>query len=366
MTTEVNKFGSIESLRNVVANVRRYADFHKIAAPVVTFKGTPKLHGTNAGVHVTPDRLIAQSKNNILDLQNDNAGFAQFVARDVSTHAFAILAHYLHYQDKPGVPVEKGAENHYVFYGEWCGGSIQKGVALNELPKHFVVFGVRDLDTNEMITIDWQSLLIESDRVSKGFQRAHPTFSEQTILDKLHFAGIYLIDEVQPQFITIDFANPEKVTQDLEERTLAYEAECPWAAQFGVKGIGEGMVWSPTGEYANKREWTFKVKGLLHQTSNKTKPTNLVHVDPVKVEKVGELVDEVLPLWRLEQGVSEVKQANGGIISTKNMGEFLQWISRDVLKEHSDTIANNEFDWKKDISPKIIQKARDYFLRTPL
>lgn len=125
-------------------------------------------------------------------------------------------------------------------------------------------------------------------------------------------------------------------------------------------------VWSPTGEYADKREWTFKVKGLLHQKSNKTKPTNLVHVDPVKVEKVGELVDEVLPLWRLEQGVSEVKQANGGIISTKNMGEFLQWISRDVLKEHSDTIANNEFDWKKDISPKIIQKARDYFLRTPL
>jgi hypothetical protein len=366
MSTEMKKFGSIESLRNVVANVRRWTDFHKTAAPTITFKGTVKLHGSNGGVTVTPDGLIAQSRNNILDLNNDNAGFAQFVARDISTHAFALLAHYLHYQDKPGVHVEEGAENHYIFYGEWCGGSIQKGVALNELPKHFVIFAVRDTDTDEMVTIDWQSLLIESDVVSKGFQKAHPTFSEQTILDRLHAAGVYLIDEARPQFITIDFANPEKVTQDLEERTLAYEEECPWAALFGVKGIGEGIVWMPTGEFADKREWAFKVKGLLHQKSNKTKPTNLVHVDPVKVEKVAELIAEILPEWRLEQGISEVKQANGGVISTKNMGEFLQWISRDILKEHSDTIANNEFDWKKDISPKVIQTARDYFLRSPL
>lgn len=364
--TDMKKFGSIESLRNVVANVRRWTDFHRCAAPTVTFKGTVKLHGSNGGVTVTPDGLIAQSRNNILDLQNDNAGFAQFIARDISSDAFGLLAHYLHYQQHPGVHVEEGKENHYIFYGEWCGGSIQKGVALNQLPKHFVIFAVRDTDTDEMITLNWQKLIIDLHNNSKGFERMDPTFKEVTMLDKLHSAGVYLIDEAQPQYITIDFANPEKYTQDLEERTLAYEEHCPWAALFNVDGIGEGIVWEATGEFADKREWMFKVKGLLHQKSNKTKPTNLVHVDPVKVEKVAELIAEILPEWRLEQGISEVKQANGGAISTKNMGEFLQWISRDIIKEHSDTIANNEFDWKKDISPKVIQTARDYFLRSPL
>lgn len=364
--TEMKKFGSIESLRNVVANVRRYADFHRLPAPSITFKGTVKLHGSNGGVNVTPDALIPQSRNNILSIGDDNAGFAAFCAKPETIHAFAILAHYMHYTQNPGVQVDEGVENHYLFFGEWCGGSIQKGVALNELPKHFVVFSVFDTQTNENVTDDWQKLLIESDKVSKGFQKMHPTFTEDTILDRLHKGGVYLIDEVQPQWITIDFSKPEQYTQELEEMTLEYEEECPWAAQFGVKGIGEGIVWMPTGEFADKREWAFKVKGLLHQKSNKSKPTNLVHVDPVKVAKVTELVTEILPEWRLEQGVTEVKQANGGEISSKNMGEFLQWISRDILKEHSDTIAANEFDWKKDISPKVIQKARDYFLRTPL
>lgn len=364
--TEIQKFGSIESLRNVVANTRRWATFHSLPAPVITFKGTVKLHGSNGGVNVTPDGLIAQSRNNILSIGDDNAGFAQFIARDISTHAFALLAHYLHYHLNPGVHVEEGVENHYMFYGEWCGGSIQKGVALNELPKHFVIFAARDMTTGELVTADWQSLLIESDNVSKGFQRMHPTFTELTILDRLHAAGVYLIDEVQPQWITIDFSKPEQYTQDLEDRTIEFEKECPWGAKFGVSGIGEGIVWMPTGEFADKREWGFKVKGIQHQKSNKTKPTNLVHVDPVKVEALNELVDEVLPEWRLEQGISEVKQANGGNITNKNMGEYLQWISKDVLKEHSDTIAANEYDWKKDISPKIIVKARQYFLQSPL
>lgn len=365
--TDMQKFGSIEQYRNVVANVRRYADFHRIAAPTVTFKGTVKLHGSHGGVVVAPDGLTAQSRNNVLSFEDDNAGFAKFVQQPITVRAFAILAHYLHYAIAPDDKVEPSQVNHFIFYGEWCGGSIQKGVGLNNLPKHFVVFKAFDTNTGKFVDIDWQTILVESDRRTKEFMAQNPLCVDETIIGFIHAGGVYLIDEVDPKFITIDFSKPEAYTQEMEDLTLAYEDECPWAAMFGHKNtVGEGIVWSPTGEFADKREWLFKIKGIKHQKSDKNKPTNLVHVDPIKVAAIAELIAAVLPPWRLEQGLAEVKQANGGVISTKNMGEYLQWISRDILKEESDVIANNEYDWKKDISPKVIQKARDYFLRAPL
>lgn len=51
-----------------------------IEKPVLTFKGTVKLHGTNAGVsYNTESGLWAQSRNGIITTENDNAGFARFV-----------------------------------------------------------------------------------------------------------------------------------------------------------------------------------------------------------------------------------------------------------------------------------------------
>src|SRR3990170_1416693 len=51
-----------------------------------------------------------QSRENIITPEKDNAGFAMF--------------------------------------GEWCGGGIQKGVALNQLLKMFVIFGIALVDAD--------------------------------------------------------------------------------------------------------------------------------------------------------------------------------------------------------------------------
>ena len=86
------KFPSIEQFRTVVSNVNRHFNFvgldengdaiydPTLPKPVITFKGTVKLHGTNAGVSFNNiGRLWAQSRENIITVEKDNAGFAFFV-----------------------------------------------------------------------------------------------------------------------------------------------------------------------------------------------------------------------------------------------------------------------------------------------
>lgn len=363
----MQKFNSIESFRHVVANTRRWSDFHKLPLPVVRFKGTVKLHGSNGGVQVLPHKIVAQSRTQELVDGLDNAGFAQFIAKPNVSRALRILSHYLHYTINPLKDGEETNETdpyHYTFFGEWCGGNIQAGVGINGLEKQFVIFKAFDLTTEKYVDIDWQTVLINAFKLAEEFNANNPTAVNETLVGSwLNTNNVYLIDQVDPWYVDIDFSNPEFHTEQLENLTLGVEEECPWAKMFGKTGIGEGIVWEPQGEFADKTEWKFKVKGIKHQKSGKTKPTNLVHVDPVKVAAINDLIEQVLPEWRLEQGVTEVTAANNGVeLTTKDTGAYLKWIMQDILKEESDVIAANAFDWNKDISPKVVQKARQFFL----
>jgi hypothetical protein len=73
------KFPSIEQFRTVVSNINRDFNFvgldengdaiydPSLKKPTLTFKGTVKLHGTNAGVSYNEvDGLWAQSRENII------------------------------------------------------------------------------------------------------------------------------------------------------------------------------------------------------------------------------------------------------------------------------------------------------------
>jgi len=73
------KFPSIEQFRTVVSNVNRRYNFTgldengeaiydpSLPKPVLTFKGTVKLHGTNAAVSFNaPSGMWAQSRENII------------------------------------------------------------------------------------------------------------------------------------------------------------------------------------------------------------------------------------------------------------------------------------------------------------
>jgi hypothetical protein len=84
-------YPKIAQFRNVVSNINREITFTgldedgnaiydpSIKKPTLTFKGTVKLHGTNASVCFNSESGIwYQSRNNIITPEKDNAGFAFF------------------------------------------------------------------------------------------------------------------------------------------------------------------------------------------------------------------------------------------------------------------------------------------------
>jgi hypothetical protein len=214
--------------------------------------------------------------------------------------------------------------NDYIaVYGEWCGGNIQKGVAINGLSKMFIIFGYKIDDV-------WCGI--------------SPQSNEQ---------GIYHISQFPTYEVEIDFENPELIQNTLIEITNKVENECPVGKFFGVSGIGEGVVFQAFGN----PDYQFKSKGEKH-SSSKVKSLNAVDVE--LVEEIKEFVDLAITENRLEQGLQYLQEM-GFSLEPKSTGEFLSWIVKDVIKEEIDTIVANQFDVKK-IKSAISVKARMWFL----
>jgi hypothetical protein len=156
----------------------------------------------------------------------------------------------------------------------------------------------------------------------------------------------------------IDFSNPEKALEELTEITLKVEEQCPYGTSFGIKGIGEGIVWRLSNDPENSKFW-FKTKGEKHSGASKNKK-KIASIAPEKMNTINHVLDEILPIWRLEQGIAHVKE-KGMDIDRKNIGPYLAWIGQDVKKEEMDIIKANNLEWK-DVTKFITQKAKDYFM----
>lgn len=284
------------------------------------------IHNSNGGVRVSSDNVvIAQGRNRELTVQQDNFGFAAFVHKNADLFRRLIrVAHEV------------------TIYGEWIGSGIQKGVAVSNLPRQFVVFGLSL--TNSDGELIYEPL----------FRREQITTEDQVA--EFNNAGIYFIDQVPTYKITIDFNNLEESAAIITDLTYQVEENCPWGVFHGVHGVGEGIVWSPAVEYYDTRLW-FKSKGVRHKTGGEKKK---IDIDPVKVNTIKELVDAILPEWRLEQGVSELKQ-NGIDAIPENTGHYIKWIHKDILKEETDQIVNNDLTWK-DVVGEVSNRAKTYFL----
>jgi hypothetical protein len=319
-------FTSIDAFRNVVTSVKKYCAERGIPLPTIEYVGTVKLHGTNAGVRVTPDSVQPQKRSDIVSIGADNAGFAAFC------------------HDKPKQfrdIAERFGDKDITLYGEWCGGAIQKGVALNQLDKHFVVFSVYDGINDKHVPLK--------------------NFTDLLHVGEFNKSDIWFINQVEPFRITVDFSKPEDSLAALEAFTLQVEEECPWGKFRGVSGVGEGIVWIPADAERNSITglW-FKTKGVKHAAKDGSKKGTNIEASPEKLESIRALVDRVLPAWRLEQGITVLKE-NGMEITPKNTGEFLKWVSQDILKEDVDIIVANGFDWK-GIVKYIMPAARQFYL----
>ena len=259
----MKNFTEIGQYRNAIREIKSHYDYqgkdangdaiysHTQPYPVLKFRGTVKLHGTNSAIALYKNELDFkyefQSRENVLSLEKDNAGFMNYMW---GTDYYKLFEN-IEFSES------------CVIYGEWCGGNIQKSVAINGLHKMFVIFAVRIDDV-------YQDM--------ENFK--HLKNEEQRIYNILQFPTFEII---------IDINSPELVQNKLIELTNEVEKECPVAKYFGIEnGTGEGLVWT----YDNGKEvYRFKVKGELHSIS---KVRTLAAVDIDKVNSINELVSNIV------------------------------------------------------------------------
>ena len=250
-------YNSIGQFRDVVKNVQHQARYigkdvdgnarYNISAnmPTIKFTGTVKGHGCNSAVVLSPDgQMYVQSRSNIITPEKDNAGFAMFVESKKDT--FRILL--------DEARIMSGVNNtHIVIFGEFAGGSIQKGVAVNQLPKMFIIFDIAVYVEGAEQEYTWftkeevMSLCCENDIISQP-RGSIPTSSE-----------IYCIYDFPVQNIEIDFDDPHDAINPMNKMTELVGDECPIGKAFGVSGVGEGLVWK-----SHDHQHVFKVKDDRH------------------------------------------------------------------------------------------------------
>lgn len=328
------KFPEIEQFRQLIKFVSdrtRYAGKNEngaifdnsIKLPTLTFTGTVKLHGTNSGVTLSKNgKIYAQSRESILTVEDDNYGFASFVEKN--EQSFRKLFDTLEFRDCDYITI----------FGEWCGSNIQKGVAINGLPKMFVIFDVKmSYDSDEK-----NNYFLDNDEIKH--------LRNEKIL-------IYNIYDFETYTIDIDFENPALSQNKLVELTNEVEKQCPVGKAFGKEGIGEGIVWKSK---AFNETIRFKVKGEKHSSS---KVKTLAPVDTEKINSIKEFAKYSVTVSRLEQGLE--KTFGEEEIDIKKLGDFLRWIVNDILKEERDTLEDNGLE-PKDVNKEISNVARTWFL----
>jgi hypothetical protein len=286
--------------------------------PIIKFTGRIKLHGTNAAIVFSPDgSFYCQSRENIINEIQDNAGFAHWVNKE-GKHVFSSLG------------VDFNGAKHIILFGEWCGGSIQKGVALNQLEKRFVVFGMKAIFEDE--TTQWLDF--------SGIRN--------------HSINVYNIDDYRKYEIDIDLNRPDKAIEQMTQWTTEIGNECPFAKEFGVSGVGEGLVWRIDGVHGYST--SFKTKDEKHTIS---KIKKLPTVDVQKLDSIQEAVDTHCHEDRLQQIYDKVVVTEADKIPQK-IGDFVRLVIEDCWEEEGDSIRSSDIT-RKEFGAVCSKKIAKWF-----
>lgn len=314
-------------------NIRKYTEAHpEILNNKSTVKYMPKikLHGTNAAIQCHKDGvIICQSRESIITPEKDNAGFARWVKSN--EHLW-----------------QKNVRD-VILFGEWIGKNIQKsGVAVSELySKCFAIFAARPLENGSILGDDlWKD----------------PNVLLDFITDIPH-------TYVLPWYnngLTVNWSGTaedlSQTTDLINEWVSKVEANDPWVdATFGIKGMGEGLVFYPVSDEhqgnINFGNLCFKAKGEAHKNIATAKPAQL---DPSVAANVDAFIDLVLTDARLEQAANATALTQK-IFEMPLLGKFVSWIEKDVQKETKAEIEASKLEWKL-IQKPLINKARIWYI----
>lgn len=344
------KFPSIEAFKSIAIHIKKNCEYHGKPLPKVTFRGTVKLHGTNAAVVYSPSgEVYPQSRSRVLQPEkgDDNAGFGQYVLKNKEFFKEKFQAF------KRETNIDISDDQSVVFYGEWCGNGIQKNVGINQLSKRFVLFAIAIANKIEP----------KSDGNDTVYRWIDPDiFCNFVCLRKSEENDFYVISDYGVFTKVIDFSDVANSVEEINGWVFDVEKECPVSRGMGATAengsmIGEGIVFS--GQF-NGETLRFKAKGEEHK--NEGKKTQKIKVAPEVHSALKAFIDEKVDEGRLDQAIEYVFTQNGKEPDRKGTGEFLSWIVNDVLKEEMDEIVASNFDIKQ-VKNEVSTKARIWFLQ---
>lgn len=324
-------FPSIDQFKGIIGDLCKTFNHQK-----VDLLGYSKINGTNASLIFTGNEVIKQSKEKTITV-HDQYGFAHHIEYNIDA------------VKEWGEHIKKCYNLNYPFVvaGEWAGKGIIKNSSVSEVMPFLGIFLLGEINTNVLKEngdneVNW--LVPDKRSVSNQYLR------------------FYDIREFGVWKVTFNPSIPETTQKELAEITKSVESKCPVAEFFGIKsGLGEGVVWHPYAKDMDVEDniknggsisLYFKVKGSKHSN---TKVRTLASPNPERLESINKFIEYVLTENRFEQAVRET-----GEISKQNMGKFLSWIAKDVMKEESDTLKASGLDWDK-VSKPITSTAMSWY-----
>lgn len=348
MTKHIN-YPSIEQFRATVKKIKGLArQTVSGQLPTIAFRGTVKLHGSNGATSAyinKPEEFWYQSRSQIISAEKDNCGMARLLDDNRTWVSAAMKAATDHFQAKGSYSDECVVS----IFGEICGSNTQKNVALEHLPRMFVVFGV--------------SIWTHTDQYGQDqFDWAGPTDMRKIFESAPAPDNVKFIHDFPVKKMDIDFNRPEISQNALAQYTLEVEKCCPVAHQLGVDGVGEGAVWSAFPEDNPHIDFklstlTYKVKGSEHSD---TKVKTLAAVDVERSNSLHEFAQSVCTDHRLEKMIDKMKET-GTELALKSTPDFLKLAMADVLKEETDTITASGFV-AKDVAPVVSKLVRAWYV----
>lgn len=301
------------------------AAYPALAPAPLLYRAKIKLHGSNSGVQVTANSVVAQSRNAVLGVgRAEGMGFSDWVADNRE-----VFLRMHHGED-------------FCIFGEWCGPGVMKKAAISKIPSRIwapfmIRYGADDATARVVVEPDaiWQIV---------GEHRDIIVLDWSTVPLMIDWRDVDSLQEVA------DFAN--KFVGEIEQRDpFVFE-------RFGIEGIGEGLVFYPIGITSLDRisRLMFKAKGEHHKV---VRSRAAVELDPVAVASTAEFVALFVTEPRLEQGLGAI----GGVANKRQIGPFLAWLAADVRKESAHELAAAGLIWKGGVDHAVKAAAKAWFLQ---
>lgn len=312
--------------------------YESVDQPTITFTGTVKIHGTNAGIHCVKGddneyTLTPQSRTQVKGGAGGHMGFVEWVIRNTST---------LKEVCKTLTSIDTEL-NDFVIFGEWAGRGIQNKVGVCELEKFFYVFDIYD-NLNERYVP-----LLKDD----GFPRADIA----NCLRNPDIRMFYNIDFPQ-HAVDIDLNHPERSLDVINAITADIEKKCPVAItiarddEIELKStIGEGIVWK-------YNDVLFKTKGEKHAGKGSGKKAD---IDPIMVAAIDEFIERVVTEDRIKGIFDRVQDEVGDVLMMKNLKELMPALFEDIMSEESDALINGKPIEKQMVGSAISNAGRPMF-----